>query len=125
MSERSPRDGVDGFIADLADFNIAAFIDGPVVRYSVTPIDGSMSGSAVETAVGIVELAPWPAAPPHWIHLPAHFTFAHTNTQPQGSLLGWLCHSRNITSWTPSAHPGRQWLAHVRTVLGQITGTAA
>jgi len=125
MAERPPRDGVDGFIADLADCRVEAEIDGPVVRYSLVPVDGVLAGSVVATAVGIAELVPWPAAPPHWVHLPPDVAFAHTYTQAQDSLPGWLCHSRNIGTWTPDGHPGQKWLAHVRTVLGQVSAAAA
>ncbi len=125
MIVRLPRDGVVGFIADLADFGVEAVVDGPVVRYSLTPVEGGLAGSVVSTAVGTAELASWPAAAPHWIHLPPGITFAHTYTQAQDSLPGWLCHSRNIGAWTPDGHPGQKWLAHVRTVLGQVSQAAA
>lgn len=125
MSRGASRDGVDGFIADLADCGIGAVIDGPVVRYSLVPVDGALAGTAVDTAVGVAEVAAWPAAAPHWIHLPPGISFSHTYTQPQDSLPGWICHSRNIVQWTPEGHPGQKWLAHVRSVLGQVSEAAA
>lgn len=125
MSDRPPRDGVVGFIADLADCGIDAVVDGPVVRYCLVPIEGALAGTAVTTAVGVAELASWPAAAPHWVHLPPGIAFAHTYTQAQDSLPGWLCHSRNIGTWTAEGHPGQKWLAHVRSVLGQVSQAAA
>lgn len=123
--ERPTRDGVDGFIADLADFGVEATVDGPVVRYAVVPLDGGLAGSAVPTAVGVDELASWPAAAPHWVHVPPTVTFGHTYSQPQATLPGWVCHSRNIGTWTADGHPGQKWLAHVRTVLSQGLSAAA
>jgi len=125
MSTRPARDGLSGFIADLADCGVDAVAEGPVVRYSLAPVDGPLAGSQIPTAVGIDELASWPAAAPHWVHLPPGVTFPRTNTRPRPTLPGWVCHSRNIGTWTSDGHPGQKWLAHVRTVLGQVSQVAA
>lgn len=125
MDARPQRDGVDGFIADLADFGVEALVTGPVARYALQPVDGALAGSLVSTAVGVEELASWPATAPHWIHLPPDIMFSSTYTQPQATLPGWVCHSRNIGVWDAVGHPGQKWLAHVRAVLGQVSQAAA
>lgn len=125
MADRAQRDGVNGFIADLADLGVDADVRGPVVHYSLKAVEGPLAGSLVATAVGADELVSWPATAPHWIHLPPDVTFANTYTQPQPTLPGWVCHSRNIGTWDSVGHPGQKWLAHVRAVLGQVSQVAA
>jgi hypothetical protein len=125
MQGHATREGADGFIADLADCGVIAVVEGPVVKYTLTPVDGVLAGSRVATAVGLAELVSWPATAPHWVHLPPDVVFPNTYTQANNTLQGWVCHSRNIGTWTPEGHPGRKWLAHVRTVLGQVSQMAA
>jgi hypothetical protein len=120
MEVRPVRDGVAGFIADLADFGINAVADGAVVKYEVTAVGGALSGHEVPTAVSASELQPWPAAPPHWIHLPDALRFERTNTDQQEVLPGWRRHSRDIGHWNSAGHPGQRWLAHVRRVMSEI-----
>ena len=74
------------------------------------------------TAVGIDELASWPALPAHWVHLPNVITFLHTNACAQQTLSGWTRHSRQIVGWGDATEPAQAWLAHVRSVIGEATG---
>jgi len=78
-----------------------------------------LAGATVPTGVGLEELAPWSAAPPHWVHLPASVILPQTNADSTLTLPGWLRHSRNITGWVDAAEPVSAWLAHVRGVLAQ------
>jgi hypothetical protein len=121
MEARPTRDGVPGFVADLADLGIEAVVDGAVVKYEITAPGGARASRMIPTAVSISELQAWPAAPPHWIHLPADIRFAKTNADQRNALPGWTRHSRNIQRWTPTIHPGQQWAAHVRSVLTEIS----
>jgi hypothetical protein len=114
------RDGMPGFIADLADYGVSAVADGPLVRYEMTAPGGALSGQQVPTAVSAGELQSWPAAPPHWIHLPDSVRFSQTNADQQEVMPGWLRHSRDIGQWSSAGHPGQRWLAHVRRVLSEI-----
>ena len=110
-------DPVSQFVAGLDSLAAA-----PAARrarvYQVDVLAGEYAGQAIETAVEIAEIANWPIAPPHWIHLPATVTFAQTNCQPS-PLTGWLRHSRQIAGWGTDLNPAQAWLAHVRGVLSQ------
>jgi len=90
--------------------------DGRVI-YRVEPVEGRHAGELVETAVEVAELACWPLAPPHWIHLAAEVTLPATNSQ-QSTRSGWVRHSRQVRGWGGDAYPERAWVAHVRGVLG-------
>lgn len=125
LAQHRPQEGVTGFIASMADCGVHAEIDGPVVRYAVTPVAGPHAGAPVTTAVGTAELQAWPMLPPHWIHLPEDIRFGHTNVQAQETLPGMVCHSRDIGPWLPDAHPGTRWLAHVRAALANAVAAAA
>lgn len=109
-------DPVSQFVAGLDALAAAPGRRGPLVIYQVDVLAGRHVGQAIETAVEVAELANWPVAPPHWIHLPATVTFAHTNAQPS-PITGWLRHSRQITGWGIDPNPAQAWLAHVRGVL--------
>lgn len=107
------RVGVDGFIADLADLGVDAHADGNAIIYSVDAFDGALAGTTVPTGVSVGELSGWPAAPPHWIHLPDSVHFASTNADKTDCLDGWTRHSRRL-DWNPTISPIQLWLAHVR-----------
>ncbi len=109
-------DPVSQFVAGLDALAAAPGRRGPLVIYQVDVLAGQHAGQAIQTAVEAAELANWPVAPPHWIHLPATVTFAHTNAQPS-PITGWLRHSRQITGWGTDPNPAQAWLAHVRGVL--------
>ena len=73
-------------------------------------ISGPHAGIRVETGVEIAELAGWPIAPPHGLHMDATVAFEHTNSQP--SPFGW--HSRQIADWGSDPIPARPgWLTCV------------
>jgi hypothetical protein len=120
MDLSSPRDGVGGFIADLAEEGMPATLEGAVVHYHIVPASGALAGQPVLTGVGADELQVWPAAPPHWIHLPDNIEFATTNVDRNGVIAGWRRHSRDTGIWDTSRRPILSWLAHVRGVLGQV-----
>jgi hypothetical protein len=111
-------DPVEQFIAGLASLDAAPDRQGELVVYRTDALDGGHAGESLETAVEIAELVNWPIAPPHWIHLPAAVSFAHTNSQPS-PLAGWLRHSRQINGWGTDPNPTQAWLAHVRGVVGE------
>ena len=91
--------------------------DGLIV-YQVEPVTGRLAGEIVPTAVEVGELAMWPIAPPHWLHLPGTVVFVHTNIQPS-PIPSWHRHSRQIADWGSDPDPAQGWLAHVRGVLGE------
>jgi hypothetical protein len=108
---------VAAFVAGLRQLQTDPAVRGGLVVYGVEPVEGRHAGELVETAVEVDELAAWPVAPPHWIHLPAGVTLPATNSQPSTEA-GWLRHSRQIRGWGGDADPERAWVAHVRGVLG-------
>lgn len=111
-------DPADAFIAGLQAAGAAPSRCGPLIVYTVDVISGPHAGTAMTTGVEITELAGWPIAPPHWLHLPATVAFAHTNSQPSAQT-AWLRHSRQIPDWGVDPDPVCAWLAHVRGVLGE------
>jgi hypothetical protein len=109
--------GVEAFAAALEEVGAGPVVVSTLVTYTVTPVTGALAGCPVRTGVSVDEVAPWPAAPPHWIHLPAEVKFASTNVG--GSpMSGWVSHSRDIKGWGTARVPVAAWLAHVRGVLG-------
>lgn len=121
----APTGGVMGFIAGLARCGVSADQNGPVVTFTVEACSGPLAGRHVPTAVGVDELAMWPGIPPHWVHLPADITFPHTNICPQGTLPGWVRHSRQAIGWGDAAEPAQAWLSHVRSILASAKAAAA
>jgi hypothetical protein len=109
-------DPVSQFVAGLDSLAAAPGRRDTLVVYQVDVLAGRHCGQVIETGVEVAELANWPIAPPHWIHLPATVTFAQTNCQPT-PVAGWLRHSRQITGWGTDPNPAQAWLAHVRGVL--------
>jgi hypothetical protein len=112
----APQTGVEGFIAQLDRCQIHPVVESNLVTYLVTPVAGALAGQSTRTGVCVDELAPWPVAPPHWIHLPSDISFAATNVAPS-PLGGWAAHSRDISGWGLAASPIDAWLSHVRGVL--------
>jgi len=111
-------DPVEEFAAGLLRLGAEPERRDGLVVYSVEPVSGRLAGEVVPTAVEVVELAAWPIAPPHWVHLEASIAFARTNIQPS-TLQGWVRHSRQISGWGNDADPVQGWLAHVRAVVGE------
>ena len=89
-----------------------------LVVYQVEPVGGRLAGELVPSGVEVGELAGWPIAPPHWVHLPASVVFANTNSQ-SSPLPGWLRHSRQVRGWGCDPDPAQGWLAHIRGILGE------
>ena len=110
--------GVAAFVAALEAFGAEPAVESALVTYTVTPVTGALAGRAVRTGVSLDEVSPWPAAPPHWIHLPADVKFAATNAGGSPRQ-GWISHSRDIPAWGVAPAPAAAWLAHVRGVLGE------
>jgi hypothetical protein len=111
-------DPVGRFVDGLASLAAAPARQSDLVIYRIEPVDGRYAGDCLTTAVEVIELANWPIAPPHWIHLPADVGFAHTNSQPS-QLSGFARHSRQIAAWGTDPNPDQAWLAHVRSVVGE------
>lgn len=109
--------GVKAFVAALKEFGAEPVVESTLVTYIVTPVTGPLAGHAVRTGVSTEEVTPWPAAPPHWIHLQANVAFAATNAGAS-PMSGWVAHSRDIPTWGTAQVPIAAWLAHVRGVLG-------
>lgn len=110
-------DPVEVFIAAVQAMGADPARSGPLIVYGVDVISGPHAGVTIQTGVEVAELAGWPIAPPHWIHLPATVCFEHTNSQPS-PVTDWVRHSRQISDWGADPDPGQAWLAHVRGVLG-------
>jgi hypothetical protein len=109
--------GLEAFVAALKEYGTDPQVQSALVTYTVTPVAGVLAGQAVRTGVNVEEVAPWPAAPPHWIHLPAEVALAATNAG-ESPMHGWRAHSRDIPAWGTAHVPVAAWLAHVRGVLG-------
>ena len=112
-------DGVKGYIDALTKLGLNPTMEAGLVIYRIEPVDGFHAGNRVETGVSVEELAMWPQAPPHWIHLPTYIGFPKTNSQAS-TKPGWLKHSRDIIGWG-DAPPANCWTSHVRAVLGEAT----
>lgn len=109
--------GMAGFMAGLASQGIAAQQNGGLVVYTVEPLVGMYAGKAVQTAVAVSELEGWPLTPPHFVHLPNEVKL----DGPQASdVAGWSKYSRpHRGRLDASAHPTRDWVAHIRELLGR------
>lgn len=112
--------GAQAFIAGLAECGTEAVARDDVITFAVTPVSGGHAGLPTAVGVAVDELAGWPAIPPHWVHLPAMVTFAHTNEQPS-TVPGWKKHSRGAAAWGNAEHPAQAYLGHVRSVLGDAS----
>ena len=110
---------VGAFVTDMGSLGLNPTIDNGLVLYHITPIDGALAGTVVETGVAIDELDNWPQAPPHWLHFPESIRFSRTNAEIS-TRSGWLKHSRNISGWGDSP-PASGWASHVRAVLSEVT----
>lgn len=112
---------VDEFVAGLRRCGTEARIRGKVVVFAVEVPVGPLAGTRIETAAEVAELAMWPVAPPHWVHLPETVTFARTNLDRTDCLPGWVRHSRQIVGWglSDATEPAQAWLGHVRAVLAE------
>ncbi|MCO7238192.1 MULTISPECIES: hypothetical protein [unclassified Aeromicrobium] len=119
MSTTTVTDGADGFVADLHREGLRPERDGDVVYYDLVPVAGAFAGQTVRTGVTVAELAGWPAAPPHWVHLKDDVEFAATNADGQYCPPGWRRHSRDTGQWDTDRPAIHVWLAHVRGVLGE------
>lgn len=111
-------DPLEQFTAGLRRLGANPETRSGLVIYQVEPVGGRLAGEAVSTAVEVGELAGWPIAPPHWVHLPASVAFVNTNSQAS-PLPGWLRHSRQLSGWGGDPDPAQGWLAHVRAVVGE------
>ena len=105
---------MQAFIDDMAKLGLAPEEEAGLVICRVTPVGGAHAGTAVAVGVAVEELASWPQAPPHWIHLPSEIEFARTNsraisqarlaaTQPQLRRLGRRAGSGLLGSPPPSS----------------------
>ena len=113
--------GVVRFAADLDRVGFEPVVVDLTVQYLMTPVSGVLAGRPVLTGVALSELQGWPTVPPHWIHLPQQYGFAHTNADFNECSPGWRRHSRDLGGWVLDRDPILNWLAHVRAVLGQVT----
>ncbi|KQV06695.1 hypothetical protein [Leifsonia sp. Root112D2] len=121
MEPRPVRDGVEGFVADLGEFGVKAAREGPSVMYDLEILDGSRAGTPIRTGVSINELGAWPAVPAHWLHFEVGTHFSQQGSTDTSDVLpGYIRHSWDTSFWLPTEHPGRLWIAHVRSVLGKV-----
>lgn len=112
--------GVEGFVGALEQFGCSPVVECGLVVYTVVPVSGGCANREVRTGVKVDEVAPWPVAPPHWIHLSAEVEFVSTNAS-ESPRAGWRSHSRDVPTWGSAQMPIAAWLAHVRGVLGGAT----
>lgn len=115
------RQGVEGFIADLADWGVPARVIEETVVFPVRAPGGARAGEVVESGVAVKELASWPLVPPHWVHFPSSVILPQVHADQSDTRPGWTRHSRQIERWEQVTEPGRAWLGHVRAAL---TGAA-
>jgi hypothetical protein len=115
------RDGVEGFVADLADWGVSAQVHDIAVVFDVRAVGGALEGQLVQSGVSINELGSWPAIPPHWVHFPTSVSLPQVHPDQKDTLPGWTRHSRQIERWDQVTEPGRAWLGHVRAVLAGAT----
>ena len=106
------------FVEDMAALGLEPTLQGKLVVYRVTPVDGALAGEPVATGIGIGELKAWPQIPPHWLHFPDTLQFGRTNIRAS-SKPGWSRHSRQISGWG-DAPAGVAWASHVRAVLSEV-----
>jgi hypothetical protein len=109
--------GVERFVAALEEFAADPLVESGPVTYTVMPVSGALAGRGVRTGVSVEEVAPWPTAPPHWIHVAAEVRLAVTNVGGSPKT-DWVSHSRDIAGWGTAREPIVAWLAHLRGVLG-------
>ena len=110
--------GVAGFLAALDEVGADPCTETGLVIYTVVPLAGALAHRPVRTGVAEGEVAPWPLAPPHWIHLPTEVRFTATN-EGDSPRSGWSSHSRDAPAWGLAPRPVAAWLAHVRGVLAE------
>ena len=111
------QSGERGFTDAMVQLGLAPTAEAGLVICCFTPVEGARAGESIEVGVSVDELAPWPQAPPHWIHLGSDIHFPRTNSQPS-SKQGWLMHSRNVAGWG-DAEPAAGWTSHLQAVLGE------
>ncbi len=111
------QSGERGFTDAMAQLCLAPTVEFGLVICCFTPVEGARAGDSIEVGVSVDELAPWPQAPPHWIHLSSDIRFERTNSQPS-SKPGWLMHSRNVAGWG-DAEPAVGWTSHLQAVLSE------
>lgn len=110
--------GREGFRAGLDQLGIPIEERGPLIVYRLVPLSGSSSSTEVETGVEMAELDGWPTAPPHWIHVPNELQIPG-GSQQASALAGWSRYSRPHPGRLDAARaPAREWIAHVRALLG-------
>jgi len=111
--------GLDRFEAELMQLGINAEQRDSLLVYNVVPTSGTSGGLETETGVEVPALDTWPQVPPHWIHAPNSLVIPGSNQQAS-SLAGWSRYSRpHPGRLDASAAPMREWIAHVRAVLGE------
>ena len=101
----------------MAQLELQPTVEAGLVVCCFTPVEGARAGDSTQVGVSIDELAFWPMAPPHWIHLSSEIRFLRTNSQPS-SKPGWLMHSRNVSGWG-DAEPQIGWTSHLQAVLSE------
>jgi hypothetical protein len=109
-------EGLDGFLASLRRCGCTPEVKEGVVVFTVVPFGGGRAEIPTQTGVAGDELGMWPAAPPHWVHLPGDVRFERTSTQPS-PISDWLKHSRQPQNWGNAQEPAQAWIAHVRGML--------
>jgi hypothetical protein len=113
--------GIDAFIGGVEAQQIPVDRRDALLIYRLVPLTGAAATLEVETGIEIGELAGWPAVPPHWVHVPNSLQLAGGGQQPS-TLDGWSRYSRpHPGRLDASAAPAREWIAHVRALLGTAT----
>lgn len=110
--------GVTNFIDGLIRSHTRHEVEGSVVKFTVTPINGCLAFTEVWCGVETDELSSWPMVPPHWLHMSAGIKFPQTNAQPS-PVADWFKHSRPPADWGRDRDHVAGYLSHCRSVLGE------
>ncbi len=114
--------GVQGFVAGLAEWGVSARVVDSWVVFPVRAPSGLREGEVLESAVAMNELGSWPLIPPHWVHFPSSVILPQVHPDQRDTQPGWTRHSRQIERWERVTEPGRAWLGHVRATLAGASG---
>ena len=114
---RLMQPGERGFTDAMAQLGLAPRVEFGLVICCFTPVEGARAGESIEVGVSVDELAPWPQAPPHWIHLrqrhslpaneqPAVHKAGVVDAQPQRCWVG-RCRASSRLDQPPASGPRR------------------
>lgn len=107
--------GIDRFIAGVTALGLKCELRGALVI--VTIDDVAPPGREGEHVVAADPPPNFPAAAPHWLHLPRELTLPEGGPQPSELGSEWLKWSRPHPRWRGGGNPARDWVSHARSLL--------